>query len=121
MVSEEIEKILKKGGSEIFEEVEPDIFVKQLAELDRRANRLLDAFAGNEDISTEYLHKSLAKIEKERQALFEAHKKERKESICNDMQVSFYEMEFEEKKTIAAQLIECIKIKEDSVDICWRD
>jgi hypothetical protein len=37
------------------------------------------------------------------------------------MQVSFYEMEFEEKKTIAAQLIECIKIKEDSVDICWRD
>lgn len=121
MVSEEIEKILKKGGSEIFEEVEPDIFVKQLAELDRRANRLLDAFAENEDISTEYLHKYLAKIEKERQALFEARKKERKESICNDMQVSFYEMEFEEKKTIAAQLIECIKIKEDSVDICWRD
>ena len=57
---------------------EEDSYTRRLLELDRRAERLMDAFAESEDLPASYLQKALGKIEKEREALRQAQRRQQK-------------------------------------------
>lgn len=97
---------------------EEDSYTRRLLELDRRAERLMDAFAESEDLPASYLQKALGKIEKEREALRQAQRRESGRVPLPEKLV-FGELSFEEKKTVAAQFIRRIEVAEDSAEIIW--
>jgi len=83
-----------------------------------KAERLLDAFAQSNDLTTGYLQKALAKLEQERQALLETQKRRQSRPILPDKLV-FADLSFEEKKLVAAQFIRRIDLYENDVTIYW--
>lgn len=111
-----IEKLLQECP---VEDVEPakDEYAEQLSEIDRRVDRLVDAFAES-DMSEVYLKRALGRLEKERQALQERRRREQARPKMPDKLV-FAELSFEEKKAVAAQFIERIDVGEVDAHIKW--
>ena len=103
------------------EPVQPDkedAYTKKLEALDRKADRLMDAFANDESLSSAYLQRAIARLEKEREEILAARKREKARPVLPEKLV-FSELSFEEKKLVAAQFIERIDISENSAEIKW--
>lgn len=118
-VSVEIEKLLAECPPD--EPVKPDkedAYTKKLEALDRKADRLMDAFANDESLSSAYLQRAIARLEKEREEILAARKREKARPVLPEKLV-FSELSFEEKKLVAAQFIERIDISENSAEIKW--
>ena len=98
--------------------MEDDLYKEELDELDRRADRLMDAFAESPDLTTAYLQRALAKLEQERQALLEARKRHMSRPTLPDKLV-FSKLSFDEKKVVATQFIRRIDVASDHAEICW--
>lgn len=118
LVAGEIQSMLEECPQEQVPTQEVDDYVRQLEELDRRADRLMDAFAESCDLSPDYLKRALARIENERQSLLEARRREKGRPAVPDS-LNFMKLSFEEKKTVAAQFIRRIEVKEDAAEIVW--
>ena len=121
-IEQQVEKsicaLLDECPSEPAEKILDDSFQKKLDELDRKADRLLDAFSESMDLSSVYLKRKLAQIEEERQALLDARKREMTRPAKID-KIDFPRLSFEEKKTVAAQFIQRINVSRHSVEIIW--
>ena len=116
-IAGEIEKLLEECPPE--EPVtEKDPYAAKLEELDRRADRLMDAFAESEDLTNAYLQRALKKLETERRQLLEARKREVSRPKLPD-RLEFTSLSFEEKKAVAAQFIERIEVGETAVEVKW--
>ena len=124
---EELEREVEGGISALLAECpEEDVsipgednrFQAQLDELDRRADRLVDAFASSSDLNTAYLHRALSRLEQERQELLDARKREQNRPLLPD-KLDFSKLSFEDKKTVAAQFIRRIDLHQDHADIIW--
>lgn len=117
IAAQEIEKLLAECPTAPLEP-EKDNYADRLAEIDRRADRLLDAFAES-DMSDTYLKRALNRLEKERQALLDSRKREQNRPVLPDKLV-FSQLSFEEKKVVAAQFIQRIDVGEHSAEIQWK-
>ena len=118
IASKEIVRMMAECPGEAPEIVERDVYAGQLEELDRRADRLVDAFSESEDIPPAYLRRSLARLEQERQRLLEAQRREKKR-VAVPVTLDFPALSFAEKKVVAAQLIRRIDVSEDGAEIIW--
>lgn len=94
-----------------------DEYVGKLAEIDRRADRLVDAFAES-DMPEMYLKRALDRLDRERQALQERRRCQQGRPTMPDKLV-FTQLSFEERKIVAAQLIRRIEICGHAVQIYW--
>ena len=119
-VEEEIEKLLAECPDEAAEPAEDDACAKRLEELERRTDRLLDAFAESGDMSTACLQRALGRLEQERQSLLEARKREMGCREVRRQKLVFSELSFGEKKAVAAQFVERIEAEGDSAEVRWR-
>ena len=118
-VAVEIEKLLTEcPPSEPVEPSRKDVYAEKLDALDRKADRLMDAFANDESLDGAYLQRALARLEKEREEILASRKREKSRPAIPDKLV-FSELSFEEKKIVAAQFIERIEVTEDSAEIKW--
>lgn len=118
-VAVEIEKLLTEcPSSELVEPSRKDVYAEKLDALDRKADRLMDAFANDESLNGAYLQRALARLEKEREEILASRKREKSRPAIPDKLV-FSELSFEEKKIVAAQFIERIEVTEDSAEIKW--
>ena len=86
--------------------------------LDRRADRLIDAFSESEDIPPAYLRRSLARLEQGRQRLLEAQRREKKR-VAVPVTLDFPTLSFVGKKLVAGQFIRGIDVSEDGAEIIW--
>lgn len=114
----EITRMLEECPAEAPETQEDDRYNKQLEELDRKADRLIDAFSASSDLPPAYLQRSLARLEQERQSILEAQRREHKRPVLSTV-LDFSSLSFDEKKTVAAQFIRRIEVAEDSAEIIW--
>lgn len=119
VVQAEIEKLLEECPEEEPEVRKEDPVAKKLEELDRRADRLLDAFAESESLPPDYLQRALLRIEQERQAILESHARQKARVVIPEKLV-FSQLAFEEKKLVAAQFIQRINVGENDAEIVWR-
>ena len=117
-IEAEIERLLAECPAEA-PMPEKDVYAEKLVELDRRAERLMDAFAESDDMSSGYLKRGLAKLEKEREQLLERRMREMARPKLPD-ELEFAALGFEEKKAVAAQFIERVEVDGDSVEVKWR-
>lgn len=93
-------------------------YAASMTELDRQAERLTDAFAQSESMPADYLRRALGKIQRQRQTLQqERDRAQRRGEETREME--FAALTFAEKKAVAAQLIACIRLAGDTVEIRW--
>ena len=118
IITAEITKMLDECPAEALEIKENDIYARQLEELDRKADRLIDAFAESADMPSAYLQRSLARLEQERQTIMEAQRREQKRPVMPAV-LDFPSLRFEEKKAVAAQFIRRVEVAENSAEIIW--
>lgn len=118
IVAQSIESMLEECPAEDVSLAEDDSYKAELEELDRRADRLMDAFAESSDLTSAYLQRALSRLEQERQALLEAQKRRKSRPSLPDRLV-FSALGFEEKKVVAAQFIRRIEVHEDHAEIFW--
>lgn len=119
LVEESIVRMLAEApGDEAVIQAADEPCARELEELDRRADRLIDAFAESDDLSSSYLRRALNRIEEERQALLEAKKRMENRPILHT-DLDFTKLDFEEKKSVARQFIRRIDVGADEVEICW--
>lgn len=118
IITAEITKMLDECPAEALEIKENDIYTRQLEELDRKADRLIDAFAESADMPSAYLQRSLARLEQERQTIMEAQRREQKRPVMPAV-LDFPTLSFEEKKAVAAQFIRRVEVAENSAEIIW--
>ena len=118
-VAMEIERLLAEcPPSEPVEPIRKDIYAEKLDALDRKADRLLEAFANDESLNGAYLQRALARLEKERKDILALRKREKSRPAMPE-ELVFSALSFEEKKIVAAQFIERIEVTEDSAEIKW--
>ena len=117
--SGQIQALLDEVPEELVEEQQGDNYSAQLDEIDRRADRLIDAFAESPDLSSAYLQRALTRLEEERQELLEARKRDGKRLSLPEKLV-FVNLGFEEKKVVAAQFIRRIEVGDNSAEIIWK-
>lgn len=117
-VQRKIEEMLAALPVEEVRAQEDDTFARRLAELDRRADRLMDAFAESAELPQSYLQRALKKIEAERQTILEEQQRRRRRTLPAAA-LDFEKLNFEEKKVVAAQFIRRIEVDSDSAEILW--
>lgn len=115
----QIQTMLDEVPEETAEEEKTDTYAAQLAEIDRRADRLVDAFSESTDLSPAYLQRALARLEAERQELIEARKRDSSRSSLPQKLV-FEKLSFEQKKIVAAQFIRRIEVGDKEVEVVWK-
>ena len=114
----QIQKMLDNVPEETVEEKRVDTYASQLEEIDRRADRLIDAFSESPNMNQAYLQRALARLEKERQQLLEARKRGSRRPILPQKLV-FDRLSFDEKKLVAAQFIRRIEVGNDTAEVVW--
>ena len=97
---------------------EADRRMRERAELDRRAERLMAAFAESETLPVSYLQKALGQIEAEREALCRMQCRTAEPSQF-PARLIFRELAFEEKKAVAACFLRRIEVAENAADVFW--
>ena len=118
IISAEIEAMLEECAEESIPLPEDNAYKEELEKLDRRADRLMEAFAESTDLTTAYLQRALSKLEQERQILLDAKQRQQSRPTLPDKLV-FEALNFEEKKVVASQFIRRINVHEDHAEICW--
>ena len=96
-----------------------DDYAVKLDELERKAERLINAFAESTDVTASYLLRALEQIETERKKLLEERARENSRGIVPD-KLDFSKLIFEEKKAVASNLIQRIVVSGDQAEIIWR-
>lgn len=114
----ELERLLAECPPELPQKAERDSYAEKLAEIDRRADRLLDAFAAGEHMESAALHRALDRLEKERAKLSEERAREQKRLRLPE-RLSFSTLNFEEKKLVAAEFIDRIELSGTAAEVKW--
>ena len=117
-VQDELERLIESCPVEM-PPTEPDKFELRLQEMDRRADRLLDAFAESEELDQSYLKRAMQRIEAERRAILQERERSQAQPSLPTKLV-FHTLGFAEKKAVAAQFIERIDILDNCAEIRWK-
>lgn len=117
-VAREIEALLAECRESQPPPTLDEAFKTRLEELDRKADRLIAAFAESSDLPAAYLRRALGRLEAQRQALLE--EKHRAESRLElPGRLVFGDLNFQEKKQVAARFIRRIDLSQDGAEIHW--
>ena len=119
LIADQIQSMLDECPEETVSIPKADNYAKRLDELDQKADRLMDAFAGDATLSPAYLQRALARIEKEREQLLKERKRDTSRPVLHS-KIVFRTLPLDEKKTIAKQFISKIKLSRDDVEIVWQ-
>lgn len=92
---------------------------QKLAEIDRKIENLMDALSQGSDIAMTYVNRTIAKLEKEREELLKQRAKEKSAPRHNFQRLKFETLDFEQKKLVAAQFIQEVRLSGDSAEVVW--
>ena len=118
VIADQIQSLLDECPEEAVTVPTEDNYSKKLDELDQKADRLMDAFAGDPSLSPRFLQKALARIEEEREQLLAQRKRDTSRPVFQG-KIVFRTLPLNEKKTIAKQFIRRIQLSENDVEIIW--
>lgn len=97
-----------------------DPYAGELAELDRKIDRLMDALSESSDLSMTYINRTVERLEAQRQALLRKQSERRAHPRADFRRICFATLDLEQKKLVAAQFIQEIRLSEDSAEVVWR-
>ena len=117
--AKQIQAMLDEVPEETVQEQKEDSYAIRLEEIDRRADRLIDAFSESKDMSKAYLQRALARLDAERQEILEARQRDgRRPSV--PQKLIFDQLSFEDKKIVATQFIRRIEVGDETAEVIWK-
>lgn len=91
-----------------------------LAQIDQKIERLISALAESSDLTMPYINRTIEKLEKQREELLERQNKLHKAPRVKPDRLRFGPLTFEQKKLVAAQFIEEIRLSGEKAEVIWR-
>lgn len=94
--------------------------VRALGQIEKKIERLMSALAESTDLTMPYVNRTIEKLELQRSELLEQqarlHKIPRQKLCC----LKFAPLTFEQKKLVAAQFIQEIKLSGETAQVVWK-
>ena len=93
---------------------------QELLEIERKMERLMDALAQSDDLSMVYINGAVAKLDRARSDLLVKQQEQATKPSRPMTKLRFGTLSFEEKKVVACQFIEKIKLEDERVEVIWK-
>ena len=80
----------------------------------------MSALAESSDMSMTYVNRTISRLEEQRQALLEEQAKRQARPRPKLEHLKFEPLEFDQKKLVAAQFIQEIRLADDTAAVLWK-
>ena len=117
-ISVELERLLSECPDAADEPDDPSS--AELAEIDRKLDRLMDALAESSEMSMVYINRTVGRLEAQRRELLNRQAERRAHPRPHFNRIHFAELDFEQKKLAAAQFIQEIRLAGENAEVIWR-
>ena len=119
-VEAELEKLLAECPDTEAGPAEDREAAQALVQIDQKIERLISALAESSDLTMPYINRTIEKLEKQREELLERQNKLHKAPRVKPDRLRFGPLTFEQKKLVAAQFIEEIRLSGEKAEVIWR-
>ena len=90
-----------------------------LAAIDQKIERLISALAESNDLTMDYINRTIAKLEAQRQVLLAQQAQRSDSPAAKRKHLKFASLDFEQKKLVAAQFIREIRLSGEAAEVIW--
>lgn len=118
-VAAELERLLAQCPDEAVQSGEGQELAQELAAIDQKIDRLMSALAESSDMAMPYVNRTISRLEGQRQALLDEQAKRQAKPRSKLEHLKFEPLEFEQKKLVAAQFIQEIRLTNDTASVIW--
>ena len=118
-VKAELERLLAECPDMEESAAEGPELAQELDQIDRKIDRLMSALAESTDLTMPYVNRTIEKLEAQRSGLLERQTALQKAPRQKLRRLSFASLDFEQKKLVAAQFIQEIKLSGDIAEVSW--
>lgn len=91
-----------------------------LKSIDQKIERLVEAIAAGSELTVPYINRAIQKLEEQRKGLLEQQARSHHRTKSQAGRIHLSALEFEEKKLVAAQFIQEIKLEGDQAEVIWK-
>ena len=119
-IQRELEGLLAECPEVDTQELENQEFARQLNAIDQKIERLMAALAESDDVTMPYVNRTIQRLEKERQELLERQMREQTRPRLPARRIDFGALGFEQKKLVAAQFIQSVRLAGDRAEVDWK-
>ena len=119
-VAAELERLLDQCPDEAVQSQEGQELAQELSAIDQKIERLMSALAESSDVSMPYVNRTIARLEEQRQAILDEQFKRQARPRPKLEHLRFEPLEFDQKKLVATQFIQEIRLAEDTATVLWK-
>ena len=119
-VAAELEKLLAECPDVEEHVTEDQETARALAQIDRKIERLISALAESSDLTMPYINRTIEKLEEQRGELLERQAKLYASPRPKLNRLKFSPLDFEQKKLVAAQFIQEVKLSGETAEVNWK-
>lgn len=117
-VEAELNRLLSLCPRVDMEDIEATESAQALQEIDQKIERLISAIAEGSQLTIPYINRTIQKLEKQRKALLEQHSRSHHRAANHGLH--FPSLDFHEKKLVAAQFIQEIRLEGECAEVLWK-
>lgn len=92
---------------------------RALAQIDQKIDRLMTALAESSDLTMPYINRTVSKLEEQRKELLEQQARQHSSPGVKRKHLKFGPLDFEQKKLVAAQFIQEIRLSGETAEVIW--
>ena len=119
-VAAELEKLLTECPDVEEHTAEDQETAQALAGIDQKIERLMSALAESSDLTMSYINRTIEKLEAQRGELLERQAKLYASPRPKLNRLKFSPLDFEQKKLVAAQFIQEVKLSGETAEVIWK-
>lgn len=92
---------------------------RALTQIDQKIDRLMTALAESSDLTMPYINRTVSKLEEQRKELLEQQARQHSSPAVKRKHLKFGPLDFEQKKLVAAQFIQEIRLSGETAEVIW--
>ena len=92
---------------------------RALAQIDQKIDRLMTALAESSGLTMPYINRTVSKLEEQRKELLEQQARQHSSPAVKRKHLKFGPLDFEQKKLVAAQFIQEIRLSGETAEVIW--
>ena len=118
-VASELERLLSECPDVELKEAADHTLPNAVADIDRKIDRLMVALAESTDLTMPYVNRTIQHLEQARQKLSERQAAQYKNPQPSVYHICFSTLPFEQKKLVAAQFIQEMRLEGEKAEVIW--
>ena len=119
-VERELEALLEQCPQEQEQDRPPEGVERALEALERKMDRLVEALAESSDLTVQYVNRTMERLEEQRRKLLAERGPQQTRRVPQPQKIQLAALSFEQKKLVAAQFIQEIRLSEETAEVVWK-